>query len=134
MPTYGYICQKFRRFIMGGKEISSVEGTSKDDPFAMPAYAVGIVSLLPLLKSVDKDQQPNDIGVKHAAYADDLGGAGDLQELKRWWIRVMDYGPLVKEEKMDAATEIYADTEINVATTGRKYIGSFIGTDQGAQT
>ena len=146
MATYIRNCYgaPSRLFIIGGKEISSAEGTTQGDPFAMPAYAVGIVPLLPLLKSVDKEQQPNDIGVKHAAYADDLGGAGELQQLKCWWNRVIEYGPLlgyypnaskswliVKEEKMGTATEIFADTKINITTTGRKYLGSFIGTDEG---
>ena len=60
-----------RDYRVGGKEISSAEGTTQGVPFAMPAYAVGIVPLLPLLTSVDKEQQPNGIGVKHAAYSDD---------------------------------------------------------------
>ena len=63
---------------MDGTEIHSAERTTQGDPFAMPAYAAGIVPPLLLLKSVN--QQPNDIGVKHAAYADDLVGAGDLQQ------------------------------------------------------
>ena len=37
---------------------------------------------------------------------------------------------LVKEEKMGTATEIFADTEINITTTCRKYLGIFIGTDE----
>ena len=64
---------------MGGKEISSSEGTTQEDPFAMPAYAVGIVPLLPLLKN-DEDSQ--NFNIKHCTYADDLGGAGKLFELR----------------------------------------------------
>eukprot|EP00794_Sanderia_malayensis_P019270 gene19270-biopygen16155 len=70
MATYVTNCygKPSRLFITGGKEIKSSEGTTQGDPFAMPAYAIGIVPLLPLLKSSHGYQPPI---VKHAAYADD---------------------------------------------------------------
>ena len=93
MSTYIRNCygSPSRLFVMGGKEISSSEGTTQGDPFAMPAYAVGIVPLLPLLKN-DEDSQ--NFNIKHCAYADDLGGAGKLFELRKWWDKVEHYGPL----------------------------------------
>ena len=114
--------------------MTSTEGTTQDDPFAMPVYAVGVVPLLSLIKSAESR-------VKHAAYADDLGGAGTLIQLKSWWDNVLHYGPLigyhpnaskswlvVKEESYEQANEIFGNTNINITTSGRKYLGSYIGT------
>lgn len=75
MSTYIQNCYSSpsRLFVMGGKEILSAEGITQGDPFAMPAYAVGIVPLLPLLKNDVEDRKLN---ITQCAYADDLGGAG----------------------------------------------------------
>ena len=90
--------------------------------------------LLSLIKSAESR-------VRHAAYADDLGGAGTLLHLKSWWDNVLHYGPLigyhpnasntwlvVKEENYEQACEIFGNTQINITTSGRKYLGSYIGT------
>ena len=45
----------------------------------MPAYVVGIVPLLNLMKEDDNGSYPDMTNVKHAAYADDLGGDGTLE-------------------------------------------------------
>ena len=79
-----------RLFIMGGKEISSQEGTTQGDPTAMPAYAIG---LMPLLEILQENLLTQD--VKNATYADDLAGAGKLQVLKKWWVEVNNFGPLL---------------------------------------
>ena len=123
-----------RLFITGGKEIPSAEGTTQGDPFAMPVYAIGVMPLLSLIKTAESK-------VKHAAYADDLGGAGTLLHLKSWWENVLHYGPLigyhpnaskswlvVKEENYEQACKIFGNTQINITTSGRKYLGSYIGT------
>ena len=62
MSTYVRNCYKqpARLFIAGGGEISSEEGTTQGDPFAMPVYAVGVTPMLPMLKTVQK--QPDIIG------------------------------------------------------------------------
>ena len=56
-----------RLFISVGREIKSAEGTTQGDPTAMPGYGIGILPLLDLTKDGDPL-------MKHAAYADDLGG------------------------------------------------------------
>jgi hypothetical protein len=81
--------------------------------------------------------------VKHAAYADDLGGAGVLGCLRTWWNQVVHFGPLlgyypkaskswlvVKEDRVDAAREIFADTDINITSEGRVYLGGFVGSKE----
>ena len=134
MSTYvrNCYCTPSRLFILGGSELHSTEGTTQGDPFAMPVYAVGLTTLLPLIKST--------IEVKHVAYADDLGGLGKLIEIRSWWDNVCKFGPLlgyypepskswliVKEELAADAMQIFHDTEIKITTEGRKYLGGFIG-------
>ena len=72
MATYFRNCYDTpsRLFINGGKEIASSEGTTQGDPFAMPTYAVGIVSLLSLINE-SETKMASASKVKHAAYADD---------------------------------------------------------------
>ena len=48
----------------------------------MPVYAIGITPLLEVIKL----ETSEDITMKHVAFADDMGGAGELLELRRrWW-------------------------------------------------
>ena len=76
---------------------------------------------------------------KHVAYADDLAGASKLQQLKEWWYRIEIFGPLsgnypkaskpwivVKEENLEEARVLLAQTKINITTDGRKYFGGYI--------
>ena len=91
MATYVYNSYFFpsRLFVEGGEEIQSLEGTTQGDTFAMPSYAIGIT---PLLTGI---RDENNVNVKHAAYADDLGGAGKLSELRAWWDKINEIGPLL---------------------------------------
>ena len=86
----------------------------------------------------DEDRQ--NFNIKHCAYADNLGGAGKLFELRKWWGKVEHYGPLfgyypkatkswliVKDKRLDKAKELFRNTSINITTGGQKYLGSFIG-------
>ena len=63
-------------FVTGGVEISPDEGSTQGDPIAMPLYSVGVTPLLMAIKTQN---------VKHAAFADDLNGAGYLNALNIWW-------------------------------------------------
>ena len=84
-------------FLLGGGEIASSDGTTQGNPFAMPTYAIGIVPLLPLLKSGrgECNEKLRSGDLKHVAYADDLAGAGKLHDLRIWWSRVESFGPLL---------------------------------------
>ena len=78
--------------------------------------------------------------LKHCAYSDDLGGAGKILELEKWWEQVEHYGPLfgyypkatkswliMKDKHLETAKELFHNTNINITTTGQNYLGSFIG-------
>ena len=80
MAIYTINCysKSSRLFIQGGGELSSSEGTTQGDSIAMPMYAMGIVPLLDNIKKTSASE------VKHAAYADDLAGAGKLKNLRTW--------------------------------------------------
>ena len=125
---------------MGGKEILSCEGTTQGDPCAMPAYTIGIAPLLQLinLRDVDAENPSDGDQVKHAAYADYLGGAGILESLLTWWNRVVHFVPplgyypkaskswlVVKDHRVVAARKIFAHTDINITSQRRAYLGGF---------
>ena len=141
MATYVRNCYgtPSRLFITGDKGIASSEGTTQGDPFAMPTYAVGIVPLLSLINEGGTNTASAS-KVKHAAYADDLGGVGQLMAL-RWWDRVLHFGPLlgyypnaakswliVKEAKLQHANELFGDTNIKITSDGHGCLGGYIGT------
>ena len=88
IATFLYNCYAMsaRLFIIGGKELRSCEGTTQGDPTAMAAYALGLIPLLDHLQSVKRS-------VKHVAFADDLTGAGKLEEIKIWWDTLITEGP-----------------------------------------
>lgn len=51
----------------------------------MPVYAIGIIPLLTIIKP----KTPEDITMKHVAFA------GELLELRRWWDTIDPWGPNV---------------------------------------
>ena len=100
----------------------------------MPVYVIGITPLLEVIKPSTSD----DYRVKHAAFADDLGGAGELWNLRRWWDNIVIFGPklayypngskswlVVKPIKEEKARQIFRDTNIKVTTEGRSYLGGW---------
>ena len=107
----------------------------------MPAYGIGI---LPLLSNIKPTAEPEKM--KHVAYADDLGGGSKLEKLREWWDRCGEHGPamgyhpkaskswlVVKEKDKERAEELFRDTQINITTVGRKYLGGFIGSNEGSE-
>ena len=144
MSTYVRNCYKkpARLFIAGGKKLSSAEGTTQGCPLAMPSYAVGIIPFLSIIKPATEPEK-----MKHVAYADDLGGGSKLDKLKRWWDKTVQHGPaigyypkpskswlIVKEDRFERAQEIFKDTGVNITTEGKRYLGGFVGTEEGTMT
>ena len=133
---YAYNCyaSHARLFVLGGKEIRSMEGTTQGDPPSMAFYAIGLLPLIwCLAEPVDH--------AKEAAYADDLTGAGKLNQLKQWFDSIVVNGPklgynaeptkswlIVKEDKLVEAEAIFADTGVNITTQGKKHLGASLGT------
>ena len=128
--TYRY---PVRMFIPGSGEISSTEGTTQGDPLAMAMYAIAITPLISKLM----ERCPN---VKQAWYADDATGASTCSDLRSWWDELTGLGPLfgyhpnpsktylvVKEELKESATQVFADTGVNVTTEGKHHLGAAIG-------
>ena len=64
-----------RLFVAKDVEPRSEEGTTQGDPIAVGAYALGLSVLQSKISQ-------NNTGVKHITYADDLVGAGQVQEIK----------------------------------------------------
>ena len=134
-------CVPSRLFVQGaGVEIPSSEGTTQGDPLAMPVYAIGITPLLESIKLGTKDTPR----VKHAAFADDLGGAGELAHLRSWWDNVVTFGPMlgyhpnaskswlvVKTTEEEKPRRIFQDTSIKITTEGKSYLGGYIGSESG---
>ena len=140
LATYIRNCYKVpsRLIVAGGVEISSSEGTTQGDPGAMPSYAVGILPLLALIKPLQDPEL-----TKHVAYADDLAGGSKLMKLRNWWDRTVQFGPafgyypkpskswlVVKASEFEQAKQIFQGTNINITTSGQKYLGGYVGTDE----
>lgn len=116
-----------------GTSLMSQEGCTQGDPLAMPMYAI---SVMPLIRKLD------DL-VFQVWFADDAGGCGKLSQLHRWWTSINQLGPaygyypnskktwlVVKEEFLDDAKSLFANSGVQITTKGRPYLGAAIGTDQ----
>ena len=131
-----------RLFVIGGVEIASQEGTTQGDPTAMPIYALGIVPLMLIIVVISEPMNSPDSKARQSAYADDLSGAGKIEQLKEWWDSILYYGPfigyyakpskswlIIKEEHLLNATEVFAGTGLQITTEGHRHLGAIIGSD-----
>ena len=139
IATYIINCyiRSARLFVMGGKEMTSSEGTTQGDPIAMSMYAMG---LMPLLTTVAFNFHPQEL--HQIAFADDLTGIGKLHHLKSWWDSVIRYGPsigyyvnqrkswlIVKEQYLEEAKTIFSDCNIEITSEGHSHLGAIIGNE-----
>ena len=131
-PTISTFIRNFyvkpaRLFVVGGIEIQSAEGTTQGDPTAMPTYTIGIC-----LAEVNNTN--HDGIARQAAYADDLAGCGNIDQLKRWWDIVIKYGPyigyqakpskswlIVKDEYLEYAKTVFAGTGLQITNVGKRH-------------
>ena len=91
----------------------------------------------PLLPSTNK-------GCKQVWYADDASAGGPLKPLRQWWNKLTDCGsifgyfpnatkswPIARlgflDGFLDTAKHLYDNTNINITTEGRKYLGAALG-------
>ena len=123
-------------FIAGSEDcIYSREGTIQGGPESMALYAASTVPLV--YPDLGRSEEP-----KRIFYADDGAGAGKLDGLLQWWTQLQRDGPLlgyipnpaktwliVKPGHMDRAKDMFPD--VNLTEEGHKYLGSFIGNEDG---
>ena len=64
-----------RLFILGGKELTSAEGTTQGDPLAMSLYAISVQPLISILQNSSETRQ--------CWFADDATGSGSLEDIKK---------------------------------------------------
>ena len=113
-----------------GEVLYSEEGTTQGDPLAMPLYALATI---PLIKKIEGD-------ATQVWYADDAAAAGKIEDLRHWWDKLSSEGPsfgyfvnatktwlVAKDHCLEKATSAFADTDVQVTSTGRPYLGSAIG-------
>ena len=129
-------CKDAELFLPNSKEvIYSREGTTQGGPESMGFYAV---STMPLSKPDSR------ASLKKIFYADDGSGGGKLDGLLDWWKELKENGPLfgyfpeatktwllVKPAHEERARALFPD--IKITTEGRKFLGSFIGTQEATE-
>ena len=116
----------------------SDEGCTQGDPSAMAFYALGTKPLIDTLANYC-DQ----VNCKQNWYADDSSAIGKLKMVKEWWLKLNVMGPkfgyfpkpsksfLVLKDKsmLQVATNLFADTEIQITCQGQRHLGAVIGSD-----
>ena len=90
-------------------------------------YAIGI---LPLIHRLDQQ----------VWYADDASAGGSLHHLHSWWNQLLRCGPeygyfanamktwlIVKQEHLPLATELFADSGVQITVEGRRHLRAAFG-------
>ena len=122
--------------ILGSKNILSAEGTTQGDNLAMSFYALGISPIIDYMRAASSL-------VKNVSLADDITGAGKLQDLKSWWDSVKTEGNkfgYVNEKKswlitknqdlLKSAKDIFTGSNIKYTIEGQRHLGAAIGSEQ----
>ena len=125
-----------KMFIRGSGEILFTEGVTQGDPMGMAFYAIAIMPLVQKIHEMDN-------GAKQVWFADDSSAAGTCNSLRTWWDGLNTLGPkfgytpnaikihlLVKEEFENEARSAFMNTNVNITTKGKSYLGSPIGTEE----
>ena len=115
-----------------GDVLLSQEGTTQGDPLAMPMYALATISLIRKLKTIIED-------VNQVWYADDASGASQVKRLREWWDVINTQCPrygyfpnasktwlVTKNDLLPNATQAFADTDVQVTSDGRPYLGLLV--------
>ena len=134
-----------RLFITGGGEIASTEGTTQGDALAMPFYGVSITPIIDILRHRFTTETPHQTTlVSQVWLADDATAAGKLQELKEWWVAIIEEGKkfgyyvkpskswlILKNPALKQETEtLFHDAPINITTDGKRHLGAALGTEE----
>ena len=116
--------------------ILSQEGTTQGDTSARGMHDTGLMPFIEKLKMHVCDQ------LRQIFYADDAAAAGKLENIKNWWQLLQNIGPMygyhpkpsktwliVKPDMYDTAKALFPN--INVTKKGHRYLGSYIGAEEG---
>ena len=123
--------------ILGSIDILSKEGTTQGDNLAMAFYALGTTPLSNVLQCASTN-------VKQVCLADDITGAGKLENLRKWWDIILNHGSkigyyvnqgkswliLKDAAQMPIAREIFKGTGIQFTTEGQRHLGVNIGSNE----
>ena len=120
-------------FVTGQGEISTREGTTQGDPFAMSMYALAVVPLIRKLHSTVPD-------ASQVWFADDATAVGPVSKLLEWWHHLVSVGPafgyfpnssktflIVKPEFLSQAESLFVNTNITVTVQGQRHLGAALG-------
>ena len=124
-----------RLIILGASDIHSLEGTKQSDNLAMAFYALQATPLVSTLQITSPE-------VRQVPLADNISGAGSLDELIIWWKNVISerkkFGYLVNEKKswlhlkdhgkLQEAQRLFSNTGIKLTTDGQRHLGATIDT------
>ena len=115
---------------------------------------IGMLPLMTTIKSVVNSTLANEHNgstvdihhkVRHAAFADDLTGAGKIYSLQIWWDAILIYGPLlgyfakpskswliVKDEHLEQAKMVFAGVsrKKHITSEGNKHLGVGLGSEE----
>lgn len=121
-----------RLFNRGGGEILSQEGTTQEDPLAMPWYSVNTSIMIQNLRAYC-------LVIKQVWLADDSTGGWRIMQLYDWYQQLSKEGEMfgylvngskswliVKLEALaDEAKRVFGD-EVNKTTEGQRHLGALI--------
>ena len=124
-----------RFIILRTSDIYSLEDTTQGDNLAMAFYALGTTPLVNTLQITLPE-------VRQVCLADDISGAGSLDDLIIWWKNVISeikkFGYLVNEKKswlifidhgnLQEAQCLFSNTGIMLTTDAQHLLGAAIGT------
>ena len=118
------------RLFVGGKCLLSKEGTTQGDPLAMAMYAIGTKPLIDRLNGISKQ----------VWYADDSAAGSNVENIKRWWDELVEFGPLygyypnsskthilTKPDHVQSVRDAFKTTDITISTDGKGYLGGALG-------
>ena len=126
-------------FVAGSSEhVWSEEGTTQGDNSAMGFYACSLTPLVSSYRHLKKEMP------KQVWYADDGAAGGTLIQLQDWWVQLCKEGPcfgyfpkpaktvlVVKDGLEEEARKMFPG--ITVSSVGHRYLGSYIGTEEGKE-
>ena len=124
----------------GQETLKSEEGSTQGDPSAMAFYALGVKPLINTLGDLCSVEKL----CRQAWFADDSSAIGILAQVKNWWLKLEDIGPkfgyypkpsksilILKDPAlMQQASELFADTQIQITCSGQRHLGAVIGQEE----